>query len=67
MLSLRISKHWNRDPNWFASLDSELQSSLIAEYILTNETTKQKEEREKRQQSKKIDRMRADWRAKHGK
>jgi hypothetical protein len=48
-------------------LDSELQSSLIAEYILTHETTKQKEEREKRQQSKKIDRMRADWRAKHGK
>jgi len=64
---LRISKHWNRDPNWFESLSPALQSSLIAEYILTHETPKQKEQREKEYQRQKVDKMRETWRGKNGK
>jgi hypothetical protein len=34
-----------RDPGWFENLPPETQTDLVAEYLIENETPKQREER----------------------
>lgn len=35
-MALRIAKDWNRDPDWFYNLDSDIQIKVIAEWRLSN-------------------------------
>jgi len=44
-MALRISRRWMRDPGWFENLPPETQTDLVAEYLIENETPKQREER----------------------
>jgi len=54
---LRISRHWAQPPDWFDSLDAQTQTDLIADYILDNESQKDKDARKKQynvQQARRI-------------
>jgi len=57
-LALKISRHWHKDPGWFLTLSSELQTDLIADYILDQDTQKQRDERKKRYNVQQARRMR---------
>jgi hypothetical protein len=42
-----ISKSWGRDPDWFSSLDSEMQTDLLANYRIENQSKEESERKEK--------------------
>lgn len=33
---MRLARYWGKDPDWFYTLDPEIQTSIIAEYQITN-------------------------------
>jgi hypothetical protein len=52
-LALRIARHWNKDPNWYYSLNETTKIQVLAEYRLSMETgeqNKKRRDRIKRQQ-----------------
>jgi len=42
-----ISKDWGRDPYWFSSLDSTMQTDLLAMYRIENQSKEDYERKEK--------------------
>jgi len=56
-LALRLCRFWGQPPGWFASLDPQTQTDLIADYILEHESQKDRDERKKKyniQQARRI-------------
>ena len=54
-----MSRRWGQGPYWFRSLDPDMQTSLIADYILETESQKDREERKTRYNKEQIRKMRA--------
>lgn len=48
MIGLRIAREWGKHPRWFFEQDKDVQISLIAEKVLTNETTESRDTRRER-------------------
>jgi len=46
-LALKIALKWGKDPDWFFSLADSIQSSIIAEYYISNLTSEEFEKRKK--------------------
>jgi hypothetical protein len=59
-LGLKISHHWHQHPFWFASLDTETQSLLIAHWRLEHNTPKQNKDLRARAQSAQLKQMQDD-------
>lgn len=64
-MALRISKHWGRHPNWFATLEPDTKIKLVAEYRLHNETQEQYDKRKKMYNNQEITKRIHKQRAKH--
>ena len=44
-MAIRVAKSWNRDPNWFYSLEPETQIKVLADYRLETSSPEQIKER----------------------
>ena len=47
-LALRLCRFWKQPPGWFSNLPPQIQTDLIADYILEHESQKERDERKKR-------------------
>jgi hypothetical protein len=57
LLALRIAKSWNREPNWFYSLDSETQIKVLAAYRLETSTSEEIKDRQAKIKRAKMEAM----------
>lgn len=57
LLALRISKSWNREPDWFYSLDSETQIKVLAAYRLETSTSEEIKDRQAKIKRAKMEAM----------
>ena len=46
-MALKIALKWGKDPDWFFSLEDSIQSSIIAEYYISNLSSEEFEKRKK--------------------
>jgi len=56
-LALRLARHWNRDPNWFYTLDHNTRVAVLAEYRLSNESPDQTKKRYDNIKQQKLQKM----------
>lgn len=54
---LRICKSWNRDPDWFYTLEPKLQTKVLAEYRLSVSNPEQIKTRQDQIKRAKMEKM----------
>ena len=55
-MSLRIDRHWGKDPGWFMKLSRKTQTQVWAEFMLAHESQEQSNEKGKKAKRRELDR-----------
>jgi len=56
-MAMRIAMRWNREPNWFYTLDPSTKAKVIAEYRLHCESPEDKKARQEAQKRARMEAM----------